>query len=64
MVLHLIAEPVVVGEELLIVAAETLPQAAHQRVTAGVVLPEILNRLLVHHVRTEPDDIDCSLDAA
>ncbi len=48
---------VIVGEELLVVPAETLAQPAHLGVAARVMLPEILDRLLVHQICTQRADM-------
>jgi hypothetical protein len=39
-----VAEAIVVGEELFIITAETLPETADLRISACVVLPELLYR--------------------
>ena len=48
MTLVLVAETVVVREELLVVAAEAIVEAADLGVAACVLLPEVLDRPLIH----------------
>jgi hypothetical protein len=44
----LVAELVIVGEELVVITAETAAKPADLRVPARMSLPEFLDRLLVH----------------
>jgi hypothetical protein len=61
---HRVAERVVVRGELLVVAAEAFLEPANERVSAGVVLPEILDRLLVHQVTPNPMTLTAPGDPA
>jgi hypothetical protein len=51
-----IPELIVIMEELFVITAEAFPEPADQGVPAGMVLPEILDRPLIHQWRTNPED--------